>query len=77
MHAVEASRKGFEKAARATGCGALAGGLSVAVCTPVELVMIRLQTQDPLAKGAARGPLDCAKQIVRQSGMHGLYKAVG
>ena len=56
------------------GCGALAGGLSVAVCTPVELVMIRLQTQDPLAKGAARGPLDCAKQIVRQSGMHGLYK---
>ena len=59
--------------------GATAGAMQVGVCTPIELVMIRLQTQHTLSPGKPlyAGPIDCAAKIVRAGGVSGLYKGFG
>ena len=55
--------------------GCCGGFAQTHITTPVELVKVKLQA--PTESGAARkykGPLDCAKQIVRTNGLAGLYK---
>lgn len=52
-----------------------AGGLANSVlATPVEHVRIRLQTQPDGIKRIYAGPQDCLKQIIRSSGLPGLFR---
>jgi len=59
---------------------ALAGGISGVVNSfascPIELVMVRLQTQHLFSPGKKlyRGPIDCTRQILSKFGLKGLYK---
>eukprot|EP00164_Ancoracysta_twista_P004833 GFYU01006568.1.p1 GENE.GFYU01006568.1~~GFYU01006568.1.p1 ORF type:complete len:312 (-),score=83.57 GFYU01006568.1:129-1010(-) len=54
--------------------GGLAGIITATVSSPVELIMVRLQTQYILSdKQLYSGPIDCARQIVKQNGVLGLY----
>ncbi|PWN88659.1 putative YMC1-protein of the mitochondrial carrier family [Acaromyces ingoldii] len=53
--------------------GALAGLANSIVAGPVEQIRIRLQTQQTRLYA---GPLDCASQIVRQSGPAGLLRGM-
>ncbi|KAJ1920365.1 hypothetical protein H4219_001340 [Mycoemilia scoparia] len=55
----------------------LGAGWTVAlVATPVETLKVRLQTQYATGSGEKRlyaGPIDCARQLVRQNGIFGLW----
>lgn len=55
-------------------CGALSGMSMSLLITPIELVRIRLQTQDDTAKDRFKGPKDCIQRTVRNYGMQGLFK---
>lgn len=58
--------------------GAAAGAAQVAVCSPLELVMIRLQTQHVFSPGRSlyAGPIDCALKIVQAGGARALYQGL-
>lgn len=54
------------------GCGS---GMAATVClTPFELVKCRMQADDTKGQRRYRGSLDCARQVVQQYGLRGLYK---
>ncbi|KAF4623052.1 hypothetical protein D9613_001731 [Agrocybe pediades] len=55
--------------------GLFAGWTSALVATPVELlkVKLQLQSQKAVADRRFKGPIDCAKQIVRVQGITGLW----
>ncbi|CEM00014.1 unnamed protein product [Vitrella brassicaformis CCMP3155] len=57
-------------------CGSFAGIANSVVSCPVELIMVRLQTQYVTSpdKQLYAGPIDCARQLVQQFGVRGLYK---
>ncbi|KAJ1565718.1 hypothetical protein HK096_011315 [Nowakowskiella sp. JEL0078] len=57
--------------------GGIAGIVVSFVATPIELLKGRLQVQyaDPATK-LYSGPIDCAKQLVRNNGIAGLYKGL-
>eukprot|EP00958_Prasinococcus_capsulatus_P001907 scaffold175_cov414-Prasinococcus_capsulatus_cf.AAC.15 len=63
---------------RVAAAGFMAGVAQAVVCTPVELVMIQLQTQHMLtAAGGAQqfsGPVDCAKKLVSHGGVGALFR---
>lgn len=57
-----------------------AGGVSAFICTPIDLVKVRMQAEGmpghaPLPR--YRGIGDAFKSVVRQEGLLGLYKGVG
>lgn len=54
--------------------GGLAGiGNSIISC-PMELVRIRLQVQKDNVAKQYNGSVDCAKKIIREHGIRGMYK---
>ncbi|KAJ1676977.1 hypothetical protein EV182_007141, partial [Spiromyces aspiralis] len=57
--------------------GLFAGWTVALVATPVETLKVRLQTQYQGASSNERrlysGPVDCARQLVRQNGVFGLW----
>jgi len=55
--------------------GLLAGLTSAIVATPVELlkVKLQLQSQKAISSREFKGPIDCAKQIIRVQGLGGLW----
>lgn len=55
--------------------GGFSGALQSVVWAPSELVKKRLMAQDQARGAAARytGMVDCARQVVRESGVRGLY----
>ncbi|KAF8807322.1 mitochondrial carrier [Phlegmacium glaucopus] len=55
--------------------GLFAGWTSALIATPVELLKVKLQLQSQKAVSARqfKGPIDCAKQIVRVQGIWGLW----
>ena len=57
--------------------GGLAGMTSVVAVTPIEQVKARLQVQyaDP-SSIQYRGPIDCARQLIRNNGVRGLWQGV-
>eukprot|EP00386_Alphamonas_edax_P001989 GDKI01005994.1.p1 GENE.GDKI01005994.1~~GDKI01005994.1.p1 ORF type:complete len:299 (-),score=90.42 GDKI01005994.1:26-922(-) len=60
--------------------GAFSGVVGSVVVCPVELLMVRLQTQHVLSPGKLlyTGPLDCAQKMIRAHGVWGgLYKGFG
>lgn len=54
--------------------GAAAGVANSVIATPVEHVRIRLQTQPDGIKRIYAGPQDCLKQIMRSTGIPGLFR---
>lgn len=60
-----------------TFAGAVAGAASAIVSSPVELVMLRLQTQVLASKSVYAGPIDCFQQVVRNEGAFAMYKGLG
>lgn len=60
------------------GAGIFAGALASAICTPTDVIKVRLQA-DVTAGGVApryRGLLDAVRHIWRHEGFSGLYKGV-
>lgn len=57
-------------------CGSIVGVFMAFIVTPVEVVKTKLQVQynTPGTRAQYAGPIDCARQIFRQSGVAGLYK---
>jgi len=55
--------------------GLLAGWTSALIATPVELLKVKLQLQSQRAVSSRefKGPIDCAKQIIRVQGLGGLW----
>lgn len=65
--------------------GALGGLAQSVISSPMELVKLRLQVQgveDPNNSSGRRGvkyksPFDCTRQVLRKSGVKGLYRGLG
>lgn len=57
-------------------CGCFAGAVQTIVACPVELVMVRLQTQHTLSpnKVLYHGPIDCVKKLTAERGIAGLLQ---
>lgn len=57
-------------------CGGLSGISTAFVVTPIELIKCRLQAQvgGAIAKQGQNGPLQCARDIFRSSGVRGFWK---
>ncbi|CEH13683.1 mitochondrial carrier [Ceraceosorus bombacis] len=53
--------------------GSAAGLSNAVVAGPVEQIRIRLQTQK---NNQFKGPLDCARQIIRASGVSGIFRGM-
>jgi hypothetical protein len=60
-------------------CGSFAGMCNSAVANPFELVRNRLQVQyqREIAASQYKGPIDCARQIVREGGLPRLWLGLG
>jgi solute carrier family 25 carnitine/acylcarnitine transporter 20/29 len=60
-------------------CGSFAGMANSLVASPFELVRNRLQVQyhRHISSAQYKGPFDCARQIVAQSGVRSLWLGVG
>lgn len=61
--------------------GGISGAVGAIVCSPIELIMLRLQTQD-VVKASAKtyrytGPIDCMRHVVKTEGLSALYKGFG
>ncbi|KAI8904199.1 mitochondrial carrier domain-containing protein [Powellomyces hirtus] len=55
----------------------LGAGIVVSfVANPVEVLKGRLQVQYDKGKTLYKGPVDCAKQLIRNNGIRGLYKGL-
>ena len=54
--------------------GAVSGVVGVSTTFPLELIRVRLQTQD--ARAEYRGFWDCLRKTVRGEGLRGLYKGM-
>lgn len=54
--------------------GAAAGVANSVIANPVEHVRIRLQTQPDGIKRIYAGPQDCLRQIMRTTGIYGLFR---
>ena len=58
-------------------CGGIAGAANACVAAPIELVRNRLQVQYHAAKDRAaaryKGPIDCIRQTMRESGVRGMW----
>jgi solute carrier family 25 carnitine/acylcarnitine transporter 20/29 len=55
----------------------LGAGIVVSfVATPVEVLKARLQVQYNTATALYTGPIDCAKQLLKENGIRGLYKGL-
>ncbi|KAI8928677.1 mitochondrial carrier domain-containing protein [Entophlyctis helioformis] len=58
-------------------CGAIAGVIGTTLIFPLDIVKTRLQTQRIGPNGPQyRGIVDCARQIVAQGGLRGLYQGL-
>ncbi|EKM83528.1 hypothetical protein AGABI1DRAFT_50734 [Agaricus bisporus var. burnettii JB137-S8] len=55
--------------------GLFAGLTSAVIATPVELlkVKLQLQSQRAIADRQFKGPIDCARQIIRKQGIFGMW----
>lgn len=60
----------------ATAMGALAGGVTGFVTTPLDCIKTRLMT-DTCAVNPLNGVYDCAKRIVKEEGAKALFKGAG
>lgn len=60
-------------------CGSFAGMCNATVANPFELVRNRLQVQyqRSIAASQYKGPIDCARQIVREGGLPRLWLGLG
>lgn len=61
------------------GLAGLGAGLTSAfVATPIELLKVKLQLQQQALKADRqfKGPIDCAKQVLRAQGLRGLYRGL-
>ncbi|KAF9455111.1 mitochondrial carrier [Macrolepiota fuliginosa MF-IS2] len=58
--------------------GLLAGLTSAVIATPVELlkVKLQLQSQKAVVDRQFKGPIDCARQIVRMQGFFGMWSGL-
>jgi solute carrier family 25 carnitine/acylcarnitine transporter 20/29 len=56
--------------------GSAAGLAQAFVASPIEMIKVRLQIQNSGAK-LYSGPFDCARKIVRESGVRGLFRGLG
>lgn len=60
--------------------GLVSGAIGILVANPTDLVKVRMQSEGPLAPGAApryRGVLDAYASIVRAEGARGLWTGLG
>lgn len=56
--------------------GTVAGVAGITACQPMDTVKVRLQTQLRTAAVHYRGPLDCARSIMRLEGFRAFYKGM-
>eukprot|EP01029_Cantina_marsupialis_P009837 TRINITY_DN226_c0_g1_i1.p1 TRINITY_DN226_c0_g1~~TRINITY_DN226_c0_g1_i1.p1 ORF type:complete len:284 (-),score=47.36 TRINITY_DN226_c0_g1_i1:363-1214(-) len=71
--------QGYLSMPRVVAAGVFAGLAQSFVVCPFELVMVRLQTQFVHFNGRKvyTGPIDCAKKLIHNNGIKGIYQGMG
>lgn len=65
---------GFRSYPQLFAAGMLSGIFTTAIMTPGERIKCLLQIQASTGNVRFNGPIDCVKQLYRESGIRGIYK---